>query len=184
MKRTAIIVLLCSLFFVNIANAKFSDEYKTKYPRRVKVETRLDSRGRTTTRTTYNLFKRNIDGTPFKLVFIDCGGIIKFCDLVYGSCTNHPAKFIGFTWGDGQKRHDIGKAFTYTDRRSHHSFFNFISSGVTAPELSDMKNAVVISVQGGGCISRNLIDQSDKHWKKWQEAVDAAEKLMSERWRP
>ena len=38
-KLFAVVTLLATLMAANIADAKFSDEYRAKYPKRVKVET-------------------------------------------------------------------------------------------------------------------------------------------------
>ena len=44
MKRFALLVLIFTLLLSAVAEAKFSDEYKAKYPRRVKTETRAEWR--------------------------------------------------------------------------------------------------------------------------------------------
>ena len=44
-----------------------------------------------------------------------------------------------------------------------------------------MKKAVIISVHGGGSSTRILLDKTSKHWKEWEEALNAAIKLMDER---
>ena len=44
-----------------------------------------------------------------------------------------------------------------------------------------MKDAVVLSVSGGGSISTPILDTSHKKWKEWQEAIEAAAELMNER---
>ena len=44
-KLFAIVTLLATLMAVNIADANFSDEYKAKYPKRVKVETIIRPNG-------------------------------------------------------------------------------------------------------------------------------------------
>ena len=180
-KLFAVATLLATLMASNIADAKFSDEYKAKYPKRVKVTTEVASSGRKYTRITYKLFSRSIDGIPFKMVFTTSDDIIKFCDLVYGSVTSRPYGFTGFSWGDGKNRHDIGKRFAYTDRWGRDKYFNFISSGINRSELAEMKNAIILSVHGGGSPTKKLLDKSDKHWKEWEEALNAAIELMNER---
>jgi hypothetical protein len=80
MKRTTIIILLCTLFFANIADAKFSDEYKAKYPKKVKTSTYQRKNGTFSTSTDYYLFKRKSDG--LSLIVCDLNGI-KVCFLRY-----------------------------------------------------------------------------------------------------
>ena len=48
-KLFAIVTLMATLMAANIADAKFSDEYRVKYPKRVKVVTMMQASGTTVT---------------------------------------------------------------------------------------------------------------------------------------
>ncbi len=182
MKRTAIIVLLCSLFFVNIADAKFSDEYKAKYPRRVKVETDMFSSGKIFTRTTYNLFNHTIKDITFSIVVTVSDDIIKICHFSAGTITERPASLTRFVWGDGKNSHNIKTLMSYTERQGRETFFSFLSSNVMGADLKEMKNAVAFSIQGPGGQWSPILYPTHKYWKEWLEAIDAAEKIMNERY--
>ena len=179
-KLFTVITLLATLMMTSAADAKFSDEYKAKHPRRVKVETRLEPNGKKATKTTYTLFKHTlINGCPLHMFVRDIGGI-KICSISYGDTTSYPADYAAFTWGDGEYAHTLKTFLSYTDRVCRDRYSHFITTQPKGPDLKDMKDAVVFSVEGGGHISTPLLDPSHKRWKEWQEAVDAAEKLMNE----
>ena len=181
MKRLATLILLCCLFSSNIADAKFSDEYRAMYPRRVKVETKLEANGQKSTRTTYTLFKYHYNGSPYKLVFTDCDGFLKFCHLIYGTTTNSSAGFITFSWGDGASVFELKPFLVYTERRYPGSYFHYVSAGIDHHDLDSMERSVTLSLHGGGTVSTVLLDKSHKKWKEWQEALKAAQELMAEK---
>lgn len=183
-KLFAIITLVVALMVTNMADAKFSDEYKAKYPKRVKVETDMFSSGQTYTRITYTLFKHTIKDITFSIVLTVSDDIIKICHFSAGTITDRPAGLISFTWGDGKNSHDIKTLMSYTERQGREKYFNFLSSNVMGTDLKDMKNAVAFSILGPGGQWSPILYPSHKYWKEWQEAIDAAEKIMSERWRP
>ncbi len=181
-KLFTIVTLLATLLAANVVDAKFSDEYKAKYPRRVKVERRLEPSGKQSTKIVYTLFKHTFsDGSPFQLVVRDSGGLIKICSISYGNITTRPQTYTDFSWGDGEKRHILERFLSYSERLGREKFSNFITSQITGSDLKEMKDAVVFSVEGGGTYSTPLLYPSHKWWKEWQEAVDAAAKLMTER---
>lgn len=183
-KLFAIVTLLATLMATNVADAKFSDEYRAKYPKRVKVETDMFSSGKVYTRITYNLFKHTYKDITFSIVLTVSDDIIKICHFSAGTITDRPAKLTNFAWGDGEKRHDIKTIMSYTERQGRHKFFNFLSSNVMGADLKEMKNAVAFSIQGPGGYREPILYPSHKHWKEWQEAIDAAEKIMNERYNP
>ena len=182
-KLFAIITLIATLMAASIADAKFSDEYRAKYPKRVKVETDMFSSGKTYTRTTYKLFKHTINDVTFSIVLTVSDDIIKMCHFSAGTITDRPAGLTRFTWGDGQTSHNIKALMSYTERKGRGRFFNFLSSNVTGAELKEMKNAVAFSIQGPGGQWSPILYPSHKYWKEWQEAIDAAEKIMNERYK-
>lgn len=181
-KLFTVIALMVSLLAANAADAKFSDEYKAKYPRRVKVETRLEASGKESTKTIYTLFKHNLpDGSPLQLIVRDSGGMIKICSISYGNITSRPKTYTDFSWGDGEKSHVLKRFIAYSERLGRERFSNFITAQITGSDLKAMKNAVVFSVEGGGSFSTPLLSPSSKKWKEWQDAVNAAAELMTER---
>lgn len=181
MKRTSIIILLCLLFFANIADAKFSDEYKARYPRRVKVETKLEASGHKSTWTTYTLFKYHYNGSPYKLVLTDCNGFTKYCHLIYGTTTNSPVGFITFSWGDGTSVFELKPLLVFSERRYPGCWFHYVSASINRHDLDSMERAIVLSLHGGGTVSTVLLHKSHKKWKEWEDALNAAAKLMQEK---
>jgi len=181
MKRFAFFILLFCLFFSGIADAKYSDEYRAKYPRRVKVETKLEANGKKATKITYTLFKHSlIGGRPLRLIVRDSGGLIKICSITYGDTTESPGTYTAFSWGDGEYAHNLKTFLSFTDRVGRERYSHFITAQPTGLDLKEMKDAIAFSVEGGGNISTPLLDKSHKKWKEWQEAVEAAENLMNE----
>ena len=182
MRKIFPIVLMISLLIPSIVNAKFSDEYRAKYPRRVKVTTSLQPSGKKLTTVVYTLFKHTlINGRPLQLIVRDRDGI-KICSISYGDTTSHPAHYEAFTWGDGEHEHNLKTFLSFTDRAGHGRYSHFITTQPTGADLENMKDAVVFSVTGGGSISTPILDKSHKRWDEWQEAVDAAAKIMNERY--
>ncbi len=181
-KIFTIVTLMVALMAANIADAKFSDEYQAKYPRRVKVTTSQLPSGRMQTTVTYTLFKHTLAfENPFQLVVRDSGGLIKICSISFGNITSYPREYSCFSWGDGKERHKLDTLISYSERLRRDKFSNFITTHITKSELEEMKNAIIFSVEGGGTYSTPLLTTSHKRWKEWQEAVDAAAKLMAER---
>ena len=180
-KLFAIVTLLATLMAANIADAKFSDDYRAKYPKRVKVETKLEASGKRSTKTTYTLFKYHFNGSPYKLVLTDYGGSIKFCHLIYGTTTNSPVGFTTFSWGDGVSTYELRPFLVFTEHRSRGSYFHYVSVSLDRHDLSSMERSVTLNLYGGGAISTVLLDKSQKKWKEWEEALQAAERLMIEK---
>lgn len=181
-KLFAIVTLLATLMVINVADAKFSDEYRAKYPRRVKVTTKMDASGKSSTMTTYKLFKYRVNDVDFDITLRDFGGLIKFCTFNCGTLTGRPAGLSNFAWGDGERAHDLNwHKIAYIDRFRSGNFFNYLSVEVTRTDLEEMKKAVAFSVQGPGAPNKPILFASHKRWKDWQEAIDAAEKIISER---
>ena len=180
-KLFAMITLVATLMAANIADAKFSDEYRAKYPRRVKVVTDTLSSGQKSVRTTYTLFKSSVNNRPFKMVLTDCNGFLKFCHLIYGVTNNSPAGFTTISWGDGTSVFYLKPVMAYTERRGRGEYFHYVSAKADRHDLDSMERAVILNVHGGGSIATPILDQSHKKWKDWLEAIDAAEKIMNER---
>ena len=183
-KLFAIVTLLATLMAANIADAKFSDEYRAKYPKRVKVVTKMQTSGQIVTDVTYNLFKHTYKDITYSIVLTVSDDIVKICLFSAGTLTDHPEKLANFAWGDGKNSHILKNCMSFTDRKGHRKFFNFLSANVMGADLKEMKNAVAFSIQGPGAPREPILYPSHKHWKEWKEAIDAAEKIMNERYSP
>ena len=175
-KAFAIITLLVALLTSNAADAKFSDEYKAQYPKRVKTQKIITDSGRPTTSTRYKLFSRWLSDGLFELAVMDYNGI-KVCTICYGINGNSPREFLNFTWGDGENAHEIQTLSSESKSIGYNRFSDFIDA-VVDPKL--LKTATVISVHDSNLRSEPLIYESHKRWKEWKEAIDAAEKIMNE----
>ena len=182
MKRFAMLVLIFTLLLSAVAEAKFSDGYKAKYPRRVKVETVMNGSGKQVTDVTYKLFKHTIQGHPFQIMLYVSDDIIKICSFSAGHSSNLPESLAEFTWGDGTKEHHIKKSLAFTERRGRNDYFSFLSSDFGAAELEEMKAAVSFSLCGSGGFREPMLYKGHKYWDEFMEAIDAAAKIMSERY--
>ena len=176
-KIFTVITLMVALMIANMADAKFSDEYKARHPKRVKVQKIITDSGRPATSTRYKLFSRWLADGPFELAILDYNGI-KICTICYGINGNSPREFVNFTWGDGENVHEIQTLSSESKSIGYNRFSDFIDA-VVDPKL--LKTATVISVHDSNLRSEPLIYESHKRWKEWKEAIDAAEKIMNER---
>ena len=176
-KIFTVITLMVALMMANMADAKFSDEYKARHPKRVKVQKIITDSGRPATSTRYKLFSRWLADGPFELAILDYNGI-KICTICYGINGNSPREFVNFTWGDGEKVHEIKTLSSESKSIGYNRFSDFIDA-IVDPQL--LKTATVISVHDSNLRSEPLIYESHKRWKEWKEAIDAAEKIMNER---
>ena len=176
MKRIAILALLSSLFFANIADARFSDEYRAKYPKRVKVETKISPNGQQVKMMTYTLFTHYISAGWFQMRVYDYDGI-KLCSITYGETVSTPKDYSHFSWGDGKEEHEIGRLVSYYEREGRGRYHNFMTATI---QPSDLKKAVVLSTHYNGYFSDPILHVSNKYWKEWMEALDIAEKLIKE----
>lgn len=176
-KLFSIITLMAALMVANMADAKFSDEYKAKYPGRVKVEKKIEATGKTSTMTTYTIFKREVGAGWLQLRVYDNDGF-KLCSIAYGETVSTPKDYSHFSWGDGEKVHDIRRLVSYYERKGHKRYFNFMDASVSP---SVLKKAQVLSTHYNGYYSDPILHKSDKRWNEWMEALDIAEKLIKER---
>ena len=173
-KIIAIVTLLVSLLLSNVAAAKFSDEYKAKYPRRVKTSTTQMTNGQMHTSTEYKLFKRNLPTGRIKLdvTLSDKGPDICFLTVsTYGDSELNPIREL--TWGDGQEAHKI-KLF-YSDF-VRGGFRRYAELAIATVSPAELKKAIVISLD-----RKAVINESSKYWKEWQEALDTADKLIHDK---
>lgn len=173
-KIIAIVTLLVSLLLSNVAAAKFSDEYKAKYPRRVKTSTTQMTNGQMHTSTEYKLFKRNLPTGRIKLdvTLSDKGPDICFLTVsTYGDSELNPIREL--TWGDGQEAHKI-KLFYSDFVRS--GFRRYAELAIATVSPAELKKAIVISLD-----RKAVINESSKYWKEWQEALDTADRLMHDK---
>lgn len=177
MKRFAIFTLLCCLFFANIADANFGDEYKAKYPKRVKIEKSISPNGKQSKMITYTLFKRQISAGWLLMQVFDNDGL-KLCAIAYGETVSTPKDYIYFSWGDGEKEHKISRLVSYYEREGRNGYHNFMNATI---QPSELKNAVVLSTHYNGYFSDPIIHVSNKYWGEFQEALDIAEKLIKEK---
>ncbi len=183
-KLFAIVILLTALMASNAADAKFSDEYRAKYPKRVKVATSQLPSGKMYSTVTYTLFKHKIAAEKqLQLVVRVSDDIVKICSISFGDFSDNPIRYTCFSWGDGKKKHELKTLLSFSERQRWRRYNNFITAQITGADLEEMKKAVIFSVGGGRAYSTPLLTTSHKSWKEWQEAVDAAAKIMNERYK-
>ena len=175
-KLFAIITLLVSLLAANAADAKFSDEYRAKYPRRVKVEKSINPNGKLSKMITYTLFKHQTSAGWLLMQVYDNDGL-KLCSIAYGETSSTPKDYSRFSWGDGEKVHEIPRLVSYYERDGH-GYHNFMNATI---QPSELKKAVILSTHYNGYFSDPILHSSLKYWKEWMEALDAADELIKER---
>ena len=176
-KLFTIITLMVALLASNIADAKFSDEYKEKYPKRVKTSTYQRKNGTFSTSTDFYVFKRKSDGLA--LTVCDLDGI-KVCFLNYSYNGDEWRFYDGLSWGDGKDAHDI-RLLTkprFDTYRHGHGAIEILTAGINP---KDLKNAIVIHAHSERHGNEVIMNEKHKRWKEWQEALDTAIKLMDER---
>lgn len=176
-KLFTVIALMVSLLAANAADAKFSDEYRAKYPRRVKVEKSINPNGKLSKMITYTLFKHQTSAGWLLMQVYDNDGL-KLCSIAYGETSSTPKDYSHFSWGDGENKHEIRRLVSYCERKGRDSYDNFMNATI---QPSDLKKSVVLSTHYNGYFSDPILHSSLKYWKEWMEALDIAEKLIKER---
>ncbi len=166
-KLFTIVTLLATLLATNIADAKFSDEYKAKYPRRVKTTTTQLPSGRFSTSTDYFLFKANPTGLSLRVSEIDG---IKVCFINYVYKGRYWNFYYKISWGDGNASYDNTTLMKYRDT-FRGGVIEIITTAVNPEEL---KNAIVFHAHSENYAPEVILNESHKRWKEWQEAVEAA----------
>ncbi len=176
-KLLTIVSLLATLLAANIADAKFSDDYKAKYPRRVNVEKSINPNGKNSRMITYTLFKHQTSVGWLLMQVFDNDGL-KLCSIAYGETASTPKDYLHFSWGDGETTHEIRRLVSYYERSGKDQYSNFMNANI---QPSDLKKAIVLSTHYNGYFSDTILNSSQKYWKEWMEALDIAEKLIKER---
>ena len=177
MKKIFAFVLTIALVIAsNTAFAKFTDEYKAQYPNRVKTTTEQLSSGQWYTKTEYKLFDRGVEHGRLKLILQLNDKGPDLCFLSFRSLGNSSPKTINsLSWGGGEKAHDIKMFFSYLTGAGHHCDRSYAALGMAHINPTELKQAIVISAN-----DEVVLNQSHKRWKEWQEALDAAEKILEE----
>lgn len=166
--------LIAALTISNVAAAKYSDEYKAKYPKRVKVTTEQARSGKTFTKTAYKLFDRKLQSGRLKLELEMKTAGPDLCFLTfstYGDSQINPIKSL--SWGDGQQAHDI-KIF-YSDVL-HPAVGRFAELAIATVRPEELQKAIIFNA--GPIV---IINESSKEWKEWKDAIDAADKIMNKK---
>ena len=176
-KLFTLLTLLIVLMAANMAEAKFSDEYRAKYPRRVKVEKRIAPSGKPSQMITYTLFKHEV-GAGFLMLRVYDNDGLKLCSIAYGETVSIPKDYSHFSWGDGEKEHKIPRLASYCERKGPNRYQNFMNATV---QPSELKKAIVLSTHYNGYYSAPILTTSNKKWEEWIEALDIAETLIKER---
>jgi len=173
-RKFTIVALLFSLLLCSTAAAKYSDEYKAKYPKRVKVTTEQARSGKVYAKTAYKLFDRNLQSGRLKLDLEMNTSGPDLCFLTfstYGDRQINPIKSL--SWGDGQQAHEI-KIF-YSDVL-HPAVGRFAELAIATVRPEKLQKAIIFNA--GHII---IINESSKEWKEWKDAIDAADKIMNKK---
>ena len=177
MKKIIAFILTIALFLIsNTAFAKFTDEYKAQYPNRVKTTTEQLPSGQWYSKTEYKLFDRGVEHGRLKLILQLNDKGPDLCFLSFRTLGNSSPKTINsLSWGDGEKAHDIKMFFSYLTGAGHHCDRSYAALGMAHINPTELKQAIVISAN-----DEVVLNRSHKRWKEWQEALDAAEKILEE----
>ena len=179
-KLFTIITLMVAIMVSNIADAKFSDEYRAKYPKRVKVTTQLNANGKTIKKVEYKLFNRRIGTGHLQLSVNVSDDIVKLCTITFWRFDTYPKEYNKICWGDGKEAHDWEtQIISYDDFGKHVGYQNVLIAHTFNFEC--LEKAVVFSAHHF-YQDDIIIDKSHKYWDEWIEALKAASKIMSERY--
>lgn len=173
MKKLFTAVLIMAMAVSSVAFAGYSDEYKAKYPARVKVKTEQDLSGKVVTTTTYNIFwNKNFSLRVRK------SNDYKYAYIQYSYMDKRWMFYDGFTWGDGNQIHEL-KLFIDPVRKVDGTMV--YESIMAAVDPVELKNATIVhaySQQGGPQVMINL---SDPKWSEWKVALDDADKILNDK---
>ena len=176
MKKNIIVAtIITSMLLSGTAFAKFSDEYKAKYPKNVTTKTNQLKSGKMYTTTTYNLFKSK-KSEP-SLGVLDNDGI-KTCYISYTYLGRNWRFYDKMSWGDGKEAHDIPLLLNPQRRVAYGSVTETL---ITLINPADLKKAIVIHAHSENGGDEVIMNEQNKRWKEWQAAVDIALKLTQEK---
>ena len=178
------------LMLSNIAFAKFSDDYKAKYPKNVSTSTEQLPSGKMQTTTSYLVFDGAKSTPPWspnegrpginyiKLFVIDTNGV-KTCTLRiewagYDSWKDYDA----ISWGDGETAHQMPLKSRPFRGKTYMS--NYHEKVRVAANPTDLTKAIVISAHRENGSSDIVFNQANKDWDKWKASLEDAEKLLAE----
>ena len=168
------ILLITAVLLANVASAGYCDEYKAKHPKNVKTTTSQLRSGKMYTTTDYFLFKSKRGGLSLTINDIDG---IKICTVGYSYAGNSWHFYDGFSWGDGETAHDEKAVIKNRD-----AFRGGVAEVIMAHfRPSDLKNAIVIHAHSERYGDEVIMNKDNKRWAEWQEAVDAAVKIMNDK---
>jgi len=168
-------VLISSLLLSGTALAKFSDEYKAQHPKDVIVKTTQTKSGKMSTFTQYKIFKAPKLG-GLGLTVNDMDGI-KLLAISYSYSGKFWRFYDGFSWGDGKEAHDV-KLFIKPNRSVGGGRVVELITALVNP--TEMKTAVVVHAHSDKGGNEIIMNAAHPRWKEWKEALDVAEKLLSE----
>ena len=173
-KKIAIAAVLAALLINNVATANFSDEYKAKYPKRVKITTEQARSGKTYTKTAYKLFDRKLQSGRLKLDLEMNTSGPDLCFLTfstYGDSRINPIRSL--SWGDGQQAYEIK---IFHSSVLHPAVGRFAELAIATVRPEKLQKAIIFNA--GHIV---IINESSKEWKDWKEAINAADKIMNKK---
>lgn len=177
MKKLFVFILTIALLIASsTALANFADEYKAQHPKRVKTTTEQLPSGQWYTKTEYKLFDRGVAHGRLKLTLQLNDKGPDLCFFSFHSLGNSSPKTINrLSWGDGEKAHEIKMFFSYLTGSGHRGDRSYAALGMAHINPTELKKAIVISAN-----DEVVLNQSHKCWTEWQQALDAAEKILEE----
>ena len=174
-KKIAIVTALIVLLVSNVALAKFSDEYKAKYPKNVKTSTRQLKSGKISTTTDYDVFKSKSGGLSLKVSGLSG---IKVAFLTFGYAGNSWRFYDGLSWGDGKEAHKIPLGMKPTRQVFRGGVSEVLVAGINP---ADLQKAIVIHAHSERNGDEVIMNENNKRWGEWIAAVNAAVMLMQEK---
>ena len=173
MKKLFAAVLIMAISVSSVVFAGYSDEYKAKHPGHVHTKTEQDLSGKVVTTTTYNIFwNKNFS------LHVRKSNDYKYAYIQYAYMNKQWMFYDGFTWGDGNKIHDL-KLFIDPIRKVDGTMvYERIMASVDPIEL---KNATIIHAHSQHGDYQVMINLSDPKWTEWKAALEDADKILNDK---
>ena len=173
-KLLTAILLITAVLVANVAFAGYCDEYKAKYPNKVKTKTEQDLSGKVVTTETYHLFN-NAKGFILSFRKSNDYQYVYIQNFYFGKFWRF---YDGFTWGDGNTVNNLKLDFDPVRNVGKGHVTEIIQATINPTEL---KKALIVHAHSKQNAPEVMISQADPRWAEWKTALEDAEKLMADK---
>ena len=168
------ILLIAAVLVANVAFAGYCDEYKAKYPNKVKIKTEQDLSGKMVTKEEYKLFN-NAKGFTLSLRKSNDYQYAYIQLFYFGKFWRF---YNQFTWGDGNTVNNLKLAYDPVRNVGKGHVTEIIEATINPTEL---KKAIIVHAHSKQNAPEIMISQTDPRWAEWKTALEDAERLMADK---